>query len=158
MACHYNIWSCLRVAYWAPLPVHRMSRNNVERDICVREAPKDNVWLSPLRGSTWCAAVTVSVEHVFGDAPLFTLCLPVAQMRHDRSHRKLMNLTEGPKSRKGRGWWGGLGRQQSTGDTDCNAHVTTAWGAEGRWGKEWTCVDRGRERVRSGKRKKILWK
>lgn len=28
---------------------------------------------------------------VFGDAPLFTSRLPVAQMRHDRSHRKLMN-------------------------------------------------------------------
>lgn len=47
---------------------------------------------------------------------------------------------------KGWGWWGGLGRQQSTGDADCNAHVVTAWGAGGRWGKEGTCRDREIER------------
>lgn len=33
------------------------------------------------------------------------------------------------------GWWGGLGRQQSTGAADCNAHAV-AWGAGGRWGKD----------------------
>lgn len=52
--------------------------------------------------------MTVSIEHVFGDAPLFTLWLPVAPMRHDRSHRKLMNKTEGPKSTRGR--FGAIGR------------------------------------------------
>lgn len=32
---------------------------------------------------------------------------------------------------EGRGWWGGLGRQQNTGTADCNAHAAVAWGAGG---------------------------
>ncbi len=37
---------------------------------------------------------------------------------------------------EGRGWQGGLGRQQSTGAADCNAHVAAACGAGRRWGGE----------------------
>lgn len=37
---------------------------------------------------------------------------------------------------EGRGWWGSLGRQQSTGVADCNAHVALAWGAWGRRGRD----------------------
>lgn len=82
----------------------------------------------PLHGSARHNAVAVSIEHVFGDAPLFTPCLPVAPMRHDRSHRKLMNYTEGPKST--RGAYRVMGRPEDTaeytGAADCNAHVTAA--------------------------------
>lgn len=50
---------------------------------------------------------------------------------------------------EGRGWWGGLGRQQSTGAADCHAHVATAWGGwkevrqrgrKGQTGTEWEWV------------------
>ncbi len=62
---------------------------------------------------------------------------------------------------EGRGWWGGLGRQRSTGAADCNAHVAAAWGAGGRWGREeGTGRDGGRERERDeraeGRKKKDL--
>lgn len=49
-------------------------------------------------------------------------------MRHDRSHRKLMNYTEGPKSTRGE--YRVMGRPEDTaeytGAADCNAHVTAA--------------------------------
>lgn len=89
-----------------------MQQNRVKSMTCVGEAKKQRFLSCLLRRSPWCAAVAVSIEHVFGDAPLFTLCLPVALMRHDRSHRKLMNKTVGTKST--RGGYRVMGRPEDT--------------------------------------------
>lgn len=59
---------------------------------------------------------------------------------------------------EGRGWWGGLGRQQSAGAADCSAHVAAAWGAGGRWGREEEDRQgqRERERLESGGKKDFV--
>lgn len=87
---HYCVTVCVWKKMWCINTVYAQTCQQCKYTFCslyVKDDEEKHRLSCLLHGSTWCAAVTVSIKHVFGDAPLFTLCLPVAPVRSHRGHK-----------------------------------------------------------------------